>query len=71
MAARKTKSPSGRIDDMLDAMPGIRAADAGDSEDVVASDWVRRRAIERGFEIIREASRHIPPELQRDEPGIA
>jgi uncharacterized protein with HEPN domain len=69
MTPREVRSVSLRIQDMLDAMAGIRQAIAGDAIDTVAADWIRQRAVECGFEIISEASRHIPPELKRSEPA--
>jgi uncharacterized protein with HEPN domain len=53
---------------MLDAMAGIRMAIAGYTIEAVTTDWVRQRAVERGFEIVSEASRHIPLELKQSEP---
>ena len=57
-----------RIQDILDAIAGIRGA-IGDKTaiETLMADWVRQRAVERGFEIISEASRHVPSELKRSE----
>ena len=71
MAARSVRAPAGRIDDMLEAIAGIAAAIAQDSMEAIMGDWTRRRAVERGFEIISEASRHIPAEIKQTEPEIA
>ena len=48
---------------------GIRGTIAGDTIETVMADWTRQRAVERGFEIVSEASRHIPSELKRSEPA--
>jgi uncharacterized protein with HEPN domain len=53
-----------RLTDMLDAIAGIEATLAGASFAEYARDWTMRRAVERGIEIISEASRHLPDELK-------
>jgi uncharacterized protein with HEPN domain len=50
---------------MLDAIAGIEATVAGASFAEYARNWTMRRAVERGVEIISEASRHLPDELKR------
>ena len=47
------------IGQMLDAIAGIRLAAGVESVDTLSRDWVRIRAIERGFEILSEASRRV------------
>jgi hypothetical protein len=49
---------------MLDAIAGIEATVAGASFAEYARNWTMRRAVERGIEIISEASRHLPEELK-------
>jgi uncharacterized protein with HEPN domain len=42
----------------------------GDSYEAIFGNWTRRMAVERGFEIISEASRHVPQSLKATEPEI-
>ena len=55
---------------MLDAIEGIEATvgEAGFAE--YARSWTMRRAVERGIEIISEASRHLPDELKAHYPQV-
>ena len=69
MNPKAVRSASLRIQDMLDAMAGIRETIGGDAVESLMADWTRQHAVERGFEIISEASRHIPPELKQSEPA--
>ena len=59
-----------RLTDMLDAIAGIEATVAGASFADYAQSWTMRRAVERGIEIISEASRHLPDELKANYPQI-
>ena len=59
-----------RLTGMLDAMAGIEATVAGASFAEYARNWTMRRAVERGIEIISEASRHLPEELKARYPQI-
>ena len=45
------------------AMDGIENAAKGKSLDDFVNDWLLKRGIERGLEIISEACRHIPDEM--------
>ncbi len=56
-----------RIDHMLAAIAGIRLALTDKN---TLDNWVLRSAVERGFEIISEASRHLPDEMKASEPAI-
>jgi uncharacterized protein with HEPN domain len=58
------------IDHMLDAISGLRLTAGADGPETIARDWTRVRAIERGFEIVSEASRRIPEALKSTEPDI-
>ncbi|HET9069948.1 MAG TPA: HepT-like ribonuclease domain-containing protein [Amaricoccus sp.] len=58
------------IEQMLEAIAGVRSAATDDPPDVVAKDWIRMRAIERGLEIISEASRRLPDHAKAAEPEI-
>lgn len=59
-----------RLCDIRDAITGIQNATAGVAFDSFASSWATQRAIERGLEIISEASRHIPDDLKSLTPNI-
>jgi len=57
-----------RIGDMLETIEQLeRATEAKTFEDF-QSDWILRKAAERGIEIISEASRHLPDELKERHP---
>ena len=58
------------LDDMLPAIDGIQRAIAGQDFETFRRSWVVKRAIERGIEIISEASRGLPPEIQATRPEI-
>lgn len=53
-----------RLDDMLEAITGVRRPICGKSFDAYRSDWLLRLASQRALEIISEASRHIPSDLK-------
>jgi uncharacterized protein with HEPN domain len=55
---------------ILDAIDGIDNATRGKALDDFAADWLLRHGIQRGIEIISEAARRIPPELQVTQPQI-
>ena len=59
-----------RLFHILQAIDEIQIILAGSSRESLASDLIRRLALEREFEIICEASRHVTPELQAREPQI-
>lgn len=52
-----------RLLDISAQVTAIEAALTGLSLDDFRSDWLRRSAVERGIEVISEASRHLDPEL--------
>ena len=58
------------IEDMLDAIRGIGDTIAGIDFETYAQTWHIKRATERGFEIISEASRHVPEESKALAPDI-
>jgi uncharacterized protein with HEPN domain len=58
------------IEQMLDAIAGLRLTAGADTAGTIVRDWTRMRAIERGFEIVSEASRRIPDALKSTEPDI-
>lgn len=59
-----------RIAHMLEAIIGVSQIIGSTDPGAIAADWVKARALERGFEIISEASRHIPDDLKGTEPHI-
>ena len=58
------------LDDMLAAIDGIMAATAGKTFADYAGSWLLKRAVERGIEIISEASRVLSPGVQALRPEI-
>lgn len=66
--------PPRRIEPILaeiaEALDGIEAATNGKTADDFATDWLLRRGVERGIEIISEAARHIPNDLLEAAPEV-
>ena len=54
-----TRSALLRIHDMLESIRGIEKAIAGKTFRDYERSWVLRSALERGIEVISEASRHL------------
>src|SRR5215475_4587911 len=67
MAAR---SPLLRIHDMLESINGIERALAGKTLRDYERSWLSRSAVERGIEIISEASRHLGNELKAQHKDV-
>jgi uncharacterized protein with HEPN domain len=59
-----------RLSDIRDAISGIQDVVAGVTFDGFAHSWVMQRAVERGLEIIPEATRHVPADLRALTPDI-
>jgi uncharacterized protein with HEPN domain len=59
-----------RLVDIRDAIRGIHDVTAGATFDGFANSWGMQRAVERGLEIISEASRHVPADLKALAPDI-
>ena len=55
---------------ILDTIDGIGAATHGKTIEDYSNDWLLRHAVQRGIEIISEAARRIPPELQATQPAV-
>jgi uncharacterized protein with HEPN domain len=53
-----------RLRDIIEAIEHIRSVTDGISLDAFEGDWQKRWLVERGVEIISEASRHLGAELQ-------
>lgn len=56
--------------EMLAALDGIEEATGGLALTDFEQSWVLRHAVQRGIEIISEASRHLPDELLVSQPSI-
>jgi uncharacterized protein with HEPN domain len=59
-----------RLVDIVEAIEHIRSEAAGLSLDAFKSDWRKRWLVERGVEVISEASRHLTDELKTRHPEI-
>lgn len=65
--ARSTKA---YLADILAEVGEIEAAVAGRTIEDFRREWLLRRGVERGIEIISEACRRLPPELQQRRPEV-
>jgi uncharacterized protein with HEPN domain len=59
-----------RLVDIKDAIAGIEDLIADAKFEAFVANWGMQRAVERGLEIISEASRHLPAELTALAPEI-
>ena len=59
-----------RLTDMVQACERIRTLLADLPLDVFETDWQKQWLVERGIEIISEASRHLTDELKARHPSI-
>jgi uncharacterized protein with HEPN domain len=59
-----SRSPLLRIQDMLESIQGIEEAIAGKTFRDYQRSWLLRSAVERGIEVISEASRHLGSDLK-------
>ena len=64
------RSARPRLQDILDAIAGIRKTVEGLNQETFAASWTALRAVERGVEIISEASRHVPDDLKAQHADI-
>jgi uncharacterized protein with HEPN domain len=55
---------------ILDAIEGIDNATRGKTLKDFGNDWLLRHGVQRGVEIVSEAARRIPPEVQGRQPQI-
>lgn len=53
-----------------EAIEGVEGAARGNTLADFSADWLLRHGVQRGIEIISEAARRIPPELQARQPNI-
>ncbi len=61
---------SPRLADIVEAIERIGRVLNGVSLEAFEQDWEKRWLIERGVEIISEASRHLPDDIKKRQPGI-
>jgi uncharacterized protein with HEPN domain len=59
-----------RLTDMRDAIIGIEGVVANVEFEAFTNNWGMQRAVERGLEIISEASRHVPDDFKMLAPEI-
>jgi uncharacterized protein with HEPN domain len=59
-----------RLDDIIVAIDHIQSELEGVPLPVFEADWRKRYVVERGVEIISEASRYLPGELKARHPEI-
>ncbi|MDC7684071.1 DUF86 domain-containing protein [Asticcacaulis sp. BYS171W] len=64
------RSVKARVDDMRDAITGIRETLNGVDFETYCGSWLLQRATERGLEIISEASRSLPADWKAANPHI-
>jgi len=58
------------LDDMLEAIDGIAGAVKGKTLDDYKRDWLLRSGVQRGVEVISEASRLLPEDACARRPEI-
>jgi len=58
------------LEDIAEAVAGIEQTLAGVDLDSFGQSWQMRRAVERGLEIISEASRRIPDDQKSARPEV-
>src|SRR4051812_38013229 len=59
-----------RFADIIEAIDNIRSILEGASLNAFEDDWQKRWLVERGLEIISEASRHLPETVKAAHPEI-
>jgi uncharacterized protein with HEPN domain len=59
-----------RLTDIIGAIERVNSVLADVSLEVFENDWQRQWLVERGVEIISEASRHLPDDLKARNPAI-
>ena len=55
---------------ILDAIDGIEQAVRGKTREDFTAEWLLRHGTQRGIEIISEAARRIPTDLQATQPLV-
>ena len=64
------RTPIPRLDDIVEAIERVRAVIGNMSLEAFEADWQSRWLVERGIEIMSEASRHLTAELKTRHPDI-
>ncbi len=64
------RSVGPRLVDMIEAIERIREVLADSPLEAFEADWRGKWLVERGIEIISEASRHLPPDMKDRHPEI-
>jgi uncharacterized protein with HEPN domain len=59
-----------RLEDIAEAIRGIEETLAGADLETFAANWTMQRAVERGLEIISEASRGLPEASKRNHTAV-
>jgi len=59
-----------RLDDMIDAAERVREVLGNLPLDDLEADWQRQWLLQRGIEIISEASRYLPDDIKARHPEI-
>src|SRR4029077_14090924 len=59
-----------RLADIIEAIERIRRVLDGVTLEAFEQDWEKRWLVERGIEILSEASRHLPDEMKTRRPNI-
>jgi uncharacterized protein with HEPN domain len=59
-----------RLTDIIEAIERVNGVLADVSLEAFENDWQRQWLVERGVEIISEASRHLPDDLKARNPKI-
>ena len=59
-----------RLNDMVQAVERLQSLMQDVTLVAFGDDWQRQWLVERGIEIISEASRHLPEDLKARHPGI-
>ncbi len=57
-----------RLEDMTEAVGRVRDVLGDLSVEAFEADWQKHWLVQRGIEIISEASRHLPPEMKARHP---
>ena len=65
-----SRSSLGSLTDIVEAIERIRHVLGDRPLEGFEKDWERQWLVERGVEIVPEASRHLPPDLKARHPEI-
>jgi uncharacterized protein with HEPN domain len=58
------------VSEMIAAIAGLEETIAGVGLESLAADWTKRHAVQRGTEIVSEASRRLPYDVIAEYPAI-